>query len=33
VADSEVPMLTVGLGPPPSSITGIKAAIAGHLRG
>jgi predicted AlkP superfamily pyrophosphatase or phosphodiesterase len=33
VADSEVPMLTVGLGPPPSSITGIKATIAAHLRG
>ncbi len=30
-ADSEVPMLTVGLGEPPASITGIKAAIAAHL--
>ena len=30
-ADSEVPMLTVGLGAPPSSITEIKALIAGHF--
>ncbi len=30
-ADSEVPMLTVGLGAPPSSITGIKAAVAAHF--
>jgi Type I phosphodiesterase / nucleotide pyrophosphatase len=29
--DSEVPMLTIGLGPPPASITGIKAAITGHF--
>jgi hypothetical protein len=31
VADSEVPMLTVGLGPPPASITGIKSLIVKHL--
>jgi hypothetical protein len=31
VADSEVPMLTVGLGPPPASITGIKSLIVEHL--
>jgi predicted AlkP superfamily pyrophosphatase or phosphodiesterase len=31
IADSEVPMLTVGLGPPPASITGIKATIASHF--
>ena len=30
-ADSEVPMLTVGLGAPPSSITEIKALVAGHF--
>ncbi|MGZ4152796.1 MAG: alkaline phosphatase family protein [Actinomycetota bacterium] len=30
-ADSEVPMLTVGLGAPPASITGVKAAICGHF--
>ena len=30
-ADSEVPMLTVGLGPPPDSITGITPLITGHL--
>ena len=30
-ADSEVPMLTVGLGAPPASITGIKALVAGHF--
>ena len=29
--DSEVPMLTVGLGPPPASITGIKELVAGHF--
>jgi predicted AlkP superfamily pyrophosphatase or phosphodiesterase len=29
--DSEVPMLTVGLGPPPTSITGIKALVASHF--
>jgi Type I phosphodiesterase / nucleotide pyrophosphatase len=33
VADSEVPMLTVGLGPPPASITGIKTLIVDHLAG
>jgi hypothetical protein len=33
VADSEVPMLTVGLGPPPTSITGIKTLIVDHLAG
>jgi hypothetical protein len=31
VADSEVPMLTVGLGEPPASITGVKGAIAAHF--
>lgn len=31
LADSEVPMLTVGLGAPPASITGIKALVAGHF--
>ncbi len=31
VEDSEVPMLTVGLGEPPSSITGIKPLIAAHF--
>ena len=30
-ADSEVPMLTVGLGAPPGSITGIKALAAEHF--
>jgi predicted AlkP superfamily pyrophosphatase or phosphodiesterase len=30
-ADSEVPMLSVGLGAPPASITGIKAAIDAHF--
>ena len=30
-ADSEVPMLTVGLGPPPASITGIKGLVAEHF--
>jgi hypothetical protein len=30
-ADSEVPMLTVGLGVPPSSITGIKSLVANHF--
>ncbi|HZQ80411.1 MAG TPA: nucleotide pyrophosphatase/phosphodiesterase family protein [Gaiellaceae bacterium] len=30
-SDSEVPMLTVGLGPPPASITGIKSAIVSHF--
>jgi hypothetical protein len=30
-ADSEVPMLTVGLGPPPASITGVKGLIASHF--
>ncbi|MDP9285190.1 MAG: alkaline phosphatase family protein, partial [Actinomycetota bacterium] len=30
-ADSEVPMLTVGLDPPPSSITGVKSLIAAHF--
>ncbi len=32
-ADSEVPMLTVGLGEPPSSITGVKQLIVDHLHG
>lgn len=32
-ADSEVPMLTVGLGPPPASITGIKGLVLDHFRG
>jgi hypothetical protein len=30
-ADSEVPMLTVGLTPPPASITGVKALVAEHF--
>ncbi|HZP73741.1 MAG TPA: alkaline phosphatase family protein [Gaiellaceae bacterium] len=30
-ADSEVPMLTVGLGEPPASITGVKGAVAAHF--
>jgi Type I phosphodiesterase / nucleotide pyrophosphatase len=30
-ADSEVPMLTVGLGPPPTSITGIKHVVVSHF--
>jgi hypothetical protein len=30
-ADSEVPMLSVGLGAPPASISGIKGAIARHF--
>ena len=30
-ADSEVPMLTVGLGEPPASITGIKPLVVEHL--
>ena len=30
-ADSEVPMLTIGLGPPPESIAGVKAAIVRHF--
>ncbi len=30
-ADSEVPMLTVGLGDPPASITGIKGALLSHF--
>jgi len=30
-ADSEVPMLTVGLGAPPSSITGVKPLVAHHF--
>jgi hypothetical protein len=30
-ADSEVPMLTIGLGPPPASIAGIKPAIVSHF--
>ena len=30
-ADSEVPMLTIGLGDPPASITGVKELIAGHF--
>jgi Type I phosphodiesterase / nucleotide pyrophosphatase len=30
-ADSEVPMLSVGLGAPPASITGVKAVIDGHF--
>ena len=32
-ADSEVPMLTVGLGPPPASITGVAPLVIDHLRG
>ncbi len=31
VADSEVPMLTVGLGEPPRSITEVKAAVLAHF--
>jgi hypothetical protein len=31
-ADSEVPMLTVGLGAPPASITGIKQLVVEHFR-
>lgn len=31
VEDSEVPMLTIGLGPPPASITGIKPLVARHF--
>ena len=31
LADSEVPMLTVGLGPPPGSITGVKGIVAEHF--
>jgi hypothetical protein len=31
LADSEVPMLTVGLDPPPASITGVKGLIAEHF--
>jgi hypothetical protein len=30
-ADSEVPMLTVGLDPPPASITGVKGLVAEHF--
>jgi hypothetical protein len=30
-ADSEVPMLTVGLGEPPASITGVKGAVLEHF--
>jgi len=30
-ADSEVPMLTVGVGPPPASITGIKQLLLEHF--
>jgi len=30
-SDSEVPMLTVGLGEPPASITGIKSIVADHF--
>jgi predicted AlkP superfamily pyrophosphatase or phosphodiesterase len=30
-ADSEVPMLTVGLGPPPTSITEIKQVVVSHF--
>jgi predicted AlkP superfamily pyrophosphatase or phosphodiesterase len=30
-ADSEVPMLSVGLGEPPASIVGVKAAITAHF--
>lgn len=29
--DSEVPMLTVGLGPPPASITAVKSVVAAHF--
>ncbi len=31
-ADSEVPMLTVGIGPPPASIVDVKQLIVEHLR-
>jgi predicted AlkP superfamily pyrophosphatase or phosphodiesterase len=31
LADSEVPMLTVGLGAPPASITGVKGVVARHF--
>jgi hypothetical protein len=31
LADSEVPMLTIGLGAPPASITGIKGLVAEHF--
>jgi hypothetical protein len=31
LADSEVPMLTVGLDPPPGSITGVKGLVAEHF--
>jgi hypothetical protein len=31
-ADSEVPMLTVGLGEPPDSITGIKSLALAHFK-
>jgi hypothetical protein len=31
LADSEVPMLTVGLDPPPASITGVKGLVAEHF--
>ena len=30
-ADSEVPMLTVGLDPPPASITGVKRLVTDHF--
>jgi hypothetical protein len=30
-SDSEVPMLTIGLGAPPASITGVKSAISRHF--
>jgi hypothetical protein len=33
IADSEVPMLTIGVGGPPSSITGIKRLVVDHFRG
>jgi hypothetical protein len=32
VSDSEVPMLTIGLGAPPSSITEIKPLVVRHFR-
>jgi predicted AlkP superfamily pyrophosphatase or phosphodiesterase len=32
-SDSEVPMLTVGLGEPPASITGVKQLVVDHLHG
>jgi len=31
LGDSEVPMLTIGLGEPPASITGLKALVAAHF--